>query len=129
MVYILHMRHIQKLLAGPFCLTTAEIERIAPHKKSGVFALGICDEKGTFIPRVVGISCNDVSHRLRESVEKTYTHFEMLYTDTAKEAFEEWCFIYHSYCGDGGKICTLEDRVHPQHPGEESWKCPICHIR
>ncbi len=119
------MEHIHGL-SGPYVLSEQEIKRIARFKKPGAFAFGLLDEKGTFIPRVLGMSGTDISRRLHEGLEK-YSHFKVRYTDSAKQAFYAWCEIYHAFCN--GTICPLERREHPEHPQEESWKCPICHAR
>lgn len=113
-------------LSGPYILTAQEIAKVATLKKPGAFAFGLLDERGTFVPRVLGMSSTNVSHRLCEGIDK-YSHFKIRYTDSAKDAFFEWCTLYHLFCN--GPTCPLEKREHPEHPQEESWKCPICHAR
>ncbi len=122
------MYHMQGL-QGPYKLIGAEIHRVVPEKKPGAFAVGICDARGTFIPRVAGMSSNNIAARLCQETEH-HAYFKVRVTNSAKEAFNEWCFLYHLYCGDKkAALCTLEDPSHPQHPTEESWKCPVCHTR
>ncbi|MFA7201838.1 MAG: hypothetical protein WC099_02505 [Candidatus Paceibacterota bacterium] len=119
------MEHIHGL-SGPYILTVQEIARVAQLKKPGAFAFGSLDERGTFIPRVLGMSSMNVSQRLREGIG-TYTYFKVRYTSSAHDAFCEWCCIYHMFCSETS--CPLEKREHPEHPQEESWKCPVCHAR
>ena len=122
------MKFVAHRLLGPYLLTEENIALVSRSKNPGVFAFGNLDEQKTFIPHVLGMSNVSVGRRLHEGMD-TFSHFKIYYTHTAHEAFSQWCVLYHSFCGDDEMLCSLLDRTHPQHPTEESWKCPVCHAR
>ena len=107
--------------AYPF--TSEEVDCQITKKQAGNYALGYINEKGTFIVHYVGRSDTDVNDRIKDHLNKGYTHFKFSYASSPKGAFEKECQNYHDF----GESKILDNDIHPDLPANsKKWKCPVC---
>lgn len=105
-------------LEGPFRLTVDEIDSAIGTKTAGTFAIGHVDHLGRFVVQHVGRSDSDVRAQLRNKIGAE-PYFKHLCFETAKEAFEKECELFHAFQPPGNFL-------HPERPPGTDWKCPCC---
>jgi len=110
-------------LQGPFTLNDTTIDEVVTNTSPGTYVLGYTKTSGTFIVEYVGRSDDDINDRLHDWVGD-YRQFKASYFDTAQEAFEKECAIYHDFGGND----VLDNKIHPDRPVNTSWECSRCHI-
>jgi len=103
-------------LLGPFELTNAVID-IKVKKEIGAYALGYVNNN-TFHVSYVGRDDDDLNRRLKEHVG-SYQHFKFRHYNTAKEAYEKECYLYHDFT-------PRDNDIHPAKPDGTNYKCPVC---
>ena len=94
------------------------IDAEIPEKSPGAFVLGSGSD-GDFQATFVGRSDSDLNASLKLHVG-TYTHFRFGYSESAREAFEYECQLYHAYS-------PRNSRSHPIRPRGVICRCPVCH--
>jgi hypothetical protein len=107
-------------LFGPHDLTERVIDEIATSKSIGNYACGYVNDASVFIVSYTGRSDSDLNGRLKQHVGK-YKKFKYGYMQTAKDAFEKECSIYHDFS-------PPDNQVHPARPANTSLTCPRCRI-
>jgi hypothetical protein len=86
----------------------------------GNYALGRLGPKGTFLPKKIGRSEEDLqADLLHWAGYARYTHFAYLYVPTVKRAYEKECNNYHD-------LLPYLDKnpPHPTPPEGSGFKCP-----
>ena len=109
-------------LHGPYSLTVQNIDAVARGKVPGAYALGHRNDKNVFIVEYVGRSDDDVNGRLKKSVRNQVSRVQSGYFNTAKQAFDRECRIFHDF----GGTASLANEIHPARPKGSDWKCPHC---
>jgi hypothetical protein len=104
-------------LYGPYPLHPGPIRDLL-ILSPGAYVLGDSDAGG-FHPRCVGRSDSDIAARLREFVG-FYSEFKFAYCDSAREAFERECRLYHEFAA------SLDSGLHPSRRAHSDWRCPHC---
>jgi hypothetical protein len=105
-------------LVGPFPLVTGQIDAEIQEKCPGAYVLG-SGASDDFRASFVGRSDSDLNASLKEHVG-AYTHFRFGYSESAREAFEYECQLYHAYS-------PRHSRMHPIRPRSVICRCPVCH--
>jgi hypothetical protein len=96
------------------------IDRIVPPGESGNFVLGLKDESGEFIPKVIGRSDTDLRGELITRLTPArYPYFKFSMANP-KIAFETECAQFHNF----GKL--LENKTHPVRPAGPELHCFLC---
>ena len=62
-----------------YLFTSEEVDRQITKKQAGNYALGYIDEKNNFFVQYVGRSDSDVNNRIKDHLNKKYTHFKFSY--------------------------------------------------
>ncbi|MBZ5728790.1 MAG: hypothetical protein LAP87_27895 [Acidobacteriia bacterium] len=107
-------------LSGPFALSASAIDQEISKTSAGVYALDQSHDSGAFHISYVGRSDTDLNQRLHEHVGK-YKRFKYEYYDSAQDAFEKECALYHDF--------NPPSRIsHPARLKGSGWKCPRCHL-
>lgn len=121
-------------MEGPFNLTAENINRV--KKQSGVYILGNKESDNKYVGYYIGRSDDNIAERLAfwlnliQAEEKPKNDSEKCiisnspklywrdYTDSAKQAYEKECKIYHEKEYECNKI----------HPAKtyNAWVCPVC---
>lgn len=108
-------------MKGPHDLTKEQIKKNVEADKIGNYALGRIDkEDDKFIVKYVGRSDDCLRTRLKDYIDE-YDKFKFSYADSVKDAFEKECNNYHDF-GEN----KLDNKIHPDRPEGEKWKCPQC---
>lgn len=106
-----------------YLFTSEEVDRQITKKQAGNYALGYINEKNIFIVQYVGRSDSDVNNRIKDHLNKKYTHFKFSYASSPKDAFEKECRNYHDF----GESKKLDNDIHPDLPANsKKWACPVC---
>ncbi|XOA42985.1 MAG: hypothetical protein ACKKMO_00745 [Candidatus Nealsonbacteria bacterium] len=121
-------------MKGPFDLTSKNIQNV--KKEPGVYILGNKENNDKYIDYYVGRSDSDISDRLTYWLNLTQGEVEPKndsercvlnnrpkfywrnYTESARQAYEQECKIYHDKkheCND----------IHPAKT-YSTWFCPVC---
>jgi hypothetical protein len=93
----------------------------------GNFRLGNLDPRtDTVIIKYIGRSDGgpdqDLKSRLLDhAARRRHGYFFFAYQSTVREAFEQECLDYHAYP-------DLANRIHPDRPSGEKWRCPKCNV-
>jgi hypothetical protein len=108
-------------LSETFKLSDEAINNIVTKTSPGVYALDKTSS-GPFKPSYVGRSDSDINARLhRWANDGRYKFFQGRYCDSAEEAFEAECQLYHAL--------APEDNInHPARPNGSNWSCPVCYL-
>ncbi len=107
-------------MQGPYRLNIKTIDEKVSKISSGNYAIGRRNENGTFLFRVIGRANKDLNSKLKSWLNKTDKPlFKFRYSESAHEAFNTECVIYHDFAKKG-KI------KHPKRPATTDWKCPRC---
>jgi hypothetical protein len=107
-------------LYGPYPLRQDTIKDLVILASPGTYVLGETNARG-FHPRCVGRSDFDVAAGIREFVG-FYAEFKFAYCDSARQAFESECLLYHQFAP------KLDTALHPSRQAYSSWRCPRCGI-
>ena len=107
-------------LYGPYPLRQETVKDLVILALPGTYVLGDTDAGG-FHPRCVGRSDFDVASRIREFVG-FYSEFKFAYCDSAHQAFEAECRLYHEFAE------RLDSALHPSRRAYSAWRCPHCSI-
>jgi hypothetical protein len=102
---------------GPYHLSARALDSIVTRNGPGAFVLGEHTEEG-FVIAFVGRAEIDVNASLRLHVGK-YRHFLFDYTDTAQDAFERECGLFHDFHPG-------HNTAHPEPLAGRAWGCPRC---
>lgn len=106
---------------GPYSLDEPTIDAAIRKESAGNFVLG-SENKGTFEIEYVGRSDSDLNAALKEMEEESECpKFKFSYADSAEEAFEKECHLYHD-------IDPHLNEGHPERPDQTHWECPRCDI-
>ncbi len=108
-------------LQGPYELTIQQVEHISSAPCCGVFVLGDIDEHGALVAKYIGMANKNIGKRLGDFIDK-YPYFKIMRCKKPYDAFEKQCKIYH----ECSLFSKLDNPMHPTHPEEESWICPVC---
>ncbi len=103
-------------------LTNNGIDAGVVETAPGAYVLGHTLDNGNFSIRYVGRSDDDLNGRLKDHVGK-YKQFKGGYMNSASEAFQKECHLYHDFGGAEGK---LDNEVHPARPSGSRETCPVC---
>lgn len=101
----------------PWTPFTAENLEQVPQRLLGVFQLA----RGEANIAYVGRADDDLQARLREHLDKGYTHFQWVQLPWVKETFEMQCRAYHHA---GGRR-RLDNPDHPYPPEGKFWQCTV----
>lgn len=97
------------------------IEREITRTSPGNYGIGYIQDNTFHVCRV-GRSDDDVKGRLKQYVgvePDRYTHFQLKYASSIKEAFEKECWNFHD--------CNPPDNDrHPDRPDNTNLQCPVC---
>lgn len=108
-------------LSNPFQLTDEVIDAKVTKTSPGVYVLDATTD-GTFKNHYVGRSDNDLNARLHKwAAGGKYKYFRASYCDSAKEAFEAECELFHA-------LAPPDNTNHPARPNGSNWACPRCYI-
>jgi hypothetical protein len=105
-------------LFGSYPLTAESINRHVRGISPGAYALGYVNQKGIFNVVRVGRSDDDLNTRLHKYVGD-YKSFKYGFFNTAKEAFEKECRLYHDFE-------PPDNKIHPDRPDGTNYCCPVC---
>ena len=107
-------------MEGPYRLNFDTIDKKVNRVSSGNYAIGRRSKNGIFLFRVIGRANKDLNSKLKSWLDKTDKPlFKFRFSESAREAFEKECTIYHDFVKDK-KI------KHPRRPTKSDWKCPRC---
>jgi hypothetical protein len=106
-------------LSDVFALTDDTIDAKVTKTSPGVYVLD-ATSSGPFTASYVGRSDSDLNARLHDWVGK-YKYFKARYCDSAKEAFEAECELFHALSPKG-------NTNHPARPSGSNWVCPRCYV-
>jgi len=96
------------------------IDRVVTPGEPGNYVLGLKDESGEFIPKVIGRSDTDLRRELMSKlVTAKYPYFKFSVANP-KLAFETECAQFHNF----GRL--LEDKTHPVRPVGPELRCFLC---
>jgi hypothetical protein len=95
------------------------IDRLVQPGDTGNYALGIKDEAGEFIPKVIGRSDTDLKAELTAKLETKYPYFKFS-TGSPKSAYELECAHFHGF------QAQLDSKKHPTAPEGTDQKCFLC---
>jgi len=120
-------------MTGPYDFNKDSIDINVTKVSSGNYALGFLDKNSdNFHVTYIGRSDTDVNDRLKKQLSVTKNiiskyetkslSFKYSYASSPKEAFEKECYNYHNFVNSK----KLSNNQHPQSPGDEEWKCPVC---
>ncbi|MFA5022164.1 MAG: hypothetical protein WC508_03735 [Patescibacteria group bacterium] len=107
-------------LEGPFTLSHESIDFAVKLTRPGTYVLGRLNTNRTFIVEYVGRSDTDLNDRLHDWVE-SYPMFKASYFPSAEVAYNKECEIYHMFGGSQ----QLDNAIHPDHPDDTDWSCPV----
>jgi len=110
-------------LSGPYRLVDYEINQNI-DRCPGTYVLGYINQENLFAIKYVGRSDIDLNKRLHDWIGENYSSFKASCFNTAKEAFNRECQIYHDFGGSE----RLDNKEHPDRPDNANWECPICDI-
>lgn len=105
-------------LEGPHRLIVDDIDAVIAGRSAGTFAIGHLDYKGRFVVQYVGRSDNDLRSQLKSKIGAE-PYFKHLCFETARQAFEKECELFHAFQPPGNFL-------HPERPAGTDWKCPHC---
>ena len=109
-------------LQGAYALDAATVDRVVTQRSPGAFALGHKDTGRPFSIGLVGRADGSLNVRLKQQAGVTgYTAFMFQYCDTARQAFETECTVFHTFA-------PPDNKAHPLRPLSADWKCPGCNI-
>ena len=111
------MKSVATGLYGPHPLEADSINAFAKGVGPGAYALGRVDSEGRFLVSRVGRSDSDLNKRLHDH-EGDYSQFKFAFYDTAKQAFERECQLYHDFD-------PPDNHVHPARPAGTNYSCPV----
>lgn len=103
-------------LSGPYPLTEDGVAEAVTASAPGVFALGMM-RNGAFYVGYVGRAELDLAREL-DRHELAYSHFKFNFADTAEDAFQKECELFHAFAPPAN--------AHPSRPRGSQAKCPIC---
>ena len=101
---------------GPFHLTAQTITAAIIAKSPGTYVLGQQGDDNVFYINYAGRSDEDVATRLRQHIG-TDKQFWFSYYNTAREAFDKECQLYHDFH-------PPRNLVHPARPKGAKPHCP-----
>ena len=110
------------LYMGPNCFRFEQIviDRLIKPGYPGNYALGIKDEKGEFVPKLIGRSDTDLRSQLMGKLGTTrYPYFKFSH-GSPRSAHEMECAQFHSFRGH------LDNKTHPVPPAGTDYKCFLC---
>ncbi len=107
-------------LSDVFALTHEKIDATVTRTSPGVYVLD-ATSSGPFKASYVGRSDTDLNARLHSWEGGKYKFFKGRYCETAKEAFETECELYHT-------LAELDNTNHPARPSGSTWVCPRCYV-
>ncbi|MTD93389.1 hypothetical protein GIW81_03445 [Hyphomicrobium sp. xq] len=107
-------------LSGPCALTYADINRNVQQGRPGNYVAGDLNEHGGITVERAGRSDHDVHGRLQDYIG-VYRYFKFGYAQSAREAFEKECRLYHDFD-------PPDNAIHPDRPNGTNWMCPCCVI-
>ena len=108
-------------LFGPYPLTQKGVSDNVVGKGPGAYALGQTNNNGEFVVQYVGRSDDDLAKRLQDHTPEHYQQFKYGFLQTAKDAFEKECRLFHDFK-------PPDNKVHPARPRNANWSCPACTI-
>lgn len=106
-----------KLTSKPHLISTENIDKHVEKNKIGNYALGYM-KNGSFVPKYVGRSDNDLNTRLKDYIDTKYKRFKFMYQTSKRNAFIKECENYHDF------IDQLDNKNHPRKPDNAKWICP-----
>ncbi|MDE5880771.1 MAG: hypothetical protein K2H60_03495 [Muribaculaceae bacterium] len=112
-------------LEGPFTYDKTTIDSVIPEGIPGNYILGDLNADGDLEVRYVGRSDSDLRTRIGHDIGK-YSHFYFSIAESAREAYNQECLMWHQYGGEEGE---LDNDIHPDKPdGDHSAECYICKL-
>ena len=109
-------------LQGSHALDVATVDRVVTQRAPGAYALGHRGTGRGFAIAFVGRAEGSLNVRLKQQAGATaYTAFMFQYCDTAQQAFETECAVFHTFA-------PPDNKCHPVRPVSAEWKCPGCKI-
>ncbi len=113
-------------LYGPYRYEKDVISAVIPENVKGNYILGDLNEDGDFIVKYVGRSDSNLKTRIGHDIGK-YKHFYYSIADTAREAYDQECLMWHLYGGEEG---NLDNSIHPDKPTDDhSAECFLCRLK
>jgi hypothetical protein len=96
------------------------VNRLIRPGVPGNFALGLMDEGGEFVPKLIGRSDTDLRlELLTMSQNPPYPYFKFAIS-RRENAYEMECANFHSFQG------KLDNKTHPVPPAGSDLKCLLC---
>ncbi len=111
------MKSVTTGLHGPHPLTHDSVDRAVRGTGPGAYALGHVGSNDVFYVTYVGRSDTNLNKRLHEHIG-AYKEFKFGLYDTAKQAFEKECELYHDFN-------QTDNDVHPARPVGTNYRCPV----
>jgi len=109
-------------LLHAYPLDAATVDRVVTQRSPGAYVLGHKEPGRSFSIGFVGRAEGSLNVRLKQQAGATvYTAFTFQYCDTAQQAFEAECTVFHTFA-------PPHNKSHPARPANGDWKCPGCKI-
>ncbi len=109
-------------LQGAFALDAATVDRVVTERSPSAYALGHKDPGRSFSIAYVGRADGSLNVRLKQQAGVSgYTAFMFQYCESARQAFDAECEVFHTFA-------PPDNKAHPLRPAGAGWKCPGCGI-
>jgi hypothetical protein len=110
------------LYMGPdtFRFEQIVLDRLIRPGQAGNFVLGYKDDKGEFVPRVIGRSDTDVRAELMSRLVEPHLPYFKFSISTPTGAFQTECAQFHNFRGQ------IENSAHPVSPIGLELRCFLC---
>jgi hypothetical protein len=103
--------------SSSFPLTSSSVAETVTKTAPGVFIMGQSID-GSFHVKYVGWDERDVASALKFQVG-LFNRYKFEYAETAEEAFEKACILYHMFL-------PAKNKAHPERPTARDIECPMC---
>jgi hypothetical protein len=110
------------LYMGPnvFRFEQVVIDRLIVPGQPGNYALGIKDDAGNFIPKIIGRSDFDLRREMTDKLTTTKYPYFKFSVGSSRGAFQMECAQFHGFKG------KLDNQTHPVKPVGSDLKCFLC---
>jgi hypothetical protein len=105
-------------LHGNYGLTNENIDRVVIGIGPGAYVLGNNTNQNSLSILYSGRADDDLAKRLKQHVGK-YLFFQYGFTNTAQEAYEKECYLYHTFN-------PPDNKIHPACPAGLNLVCYNC---